>query len=442
MHEGHAARTCCLGSGPSSVNDPCQSNEEYCTSRYVPCQGGLGQRCDLEYAEKCCVSPGADDDNPCAEDCGAWRAHQHTKNAWVRVTAVGVLIIVIVIACYCFRHRRRLCEQLSRFCRTLQNPRNATLLLPTGQVMLQPWREHSVRVALVISNQSYSERPHGYGTLQCAHNDGDAIDASLGSMGYRTMRLRDATRAEIDSAFRSVLQWTSGTNNALVVVYYAGHAVEIPGQSLMWAGVDAPRADPSLHFSTQKCLQGIESMHTVDGAARLGLQDAALNASFVFLADCCRELSEVPDQFGAHLREILAPQSDSNPQQERGRVRRMMRDRNQARQHRLNHSGPALQQACYFIISACRPGQRAFDASDQDNTHSPFTFHLLRHITSVQPLSSLVERLSEGLGDATANQQQATMRSEHSVGEQGGCVSLAPPDFTIPRVPSSTGGSA
>lgn len=92
------------------------------------------------------------------------------------------------------------------------------------------------RVALVIGNAAYSDRP-----LRNPGNDAEAVSALLRGLGFEVTLHRDLDIDGMDAAlaaFRSRLQTTSGIG----LFYFSGHGLQLDGESFL-VPVGAPVGD-------------------------------------------------------------------------------------------------------------------------------------------------------------------------------------------------------
>jgi hypothetical protein len=83
------------------------------------------------------------------------------------------------------------------------------------------------RVALVIGNSAYAS----IGTLRNPVNDARAMNQALRSLGFEVTLLENASKAQIETGLRQFTQRL--TPEAVSLVYYAGHGVQIGGRNYL-----------------------------------------------------------------------------------------------------------------------------------------------------------------------------------------------------------------
>merc|ERR1712031_19148 len=93
----------------------------------------------------------------------------------------------------------------------------------------------------------------------------------------------------------------SGKNDVLVPIYYAGHGVEVgAGGQMMLVPVDARPDDPTLHFSKAQLTCDLLDINTRRIQQAFNIKQVR-RATFVVIADCCRESPSSPAHFITHL---------------------------------------------------------------------------------------------------------------------------------------------
>jgi hypothetical protein len=215
----------------------------------------------------------------------------------------------------------------------------------------QPVEAAEPRHALVIGNSSYEQRP-----LKTPHNDAELMAVTLKSLGFRLIggqALIDASKEEIEVAIvelgKAVRQ-----SKGIAVFYFAGHGVEVGGESyLLPVKMKSFDVDtlPVYSISTNHLLNQLES---------------ANNKINLIILDACRD----------------------NPFTET--------TRSMTRGFKLNHRGKASN----LILYGTRPGQVSYDGS----TNGPFTASLVSNMKKGRGLlddvlrSTVIEteRLTEG----------------------------------------------
>ncbi|CAK9028944.1 unnamed protein product [Durusdinium trenchii] len=338
---------CCLLASTTTTHknqstDPHAVCQRKTCAAYIPCQASRGVNCESRSKTVCCLKatqPSISD--PCqisVEDC----------NSRYMACNAG--------------------DQLGIDCSSrLTDPLRASLLLPGARVSLAPVIEHPRRILLAISCQGYQ---NGYGVLETPHGDADLLAGACESMGYEVIKIQGSSHGAIFEGFRRAVHLVSGTTNALLLVSFSGHAVEINGK-MMWAPEDAVRGDMNTHFNVASVCRDLMEVHLNDGAERFGAMQPAKSLFVVLLADCCREPG------GSHC----------EPFQE-------------ARHGRRRRDRPSL-----YIIYACGPGLLAADAAP-DGSHSPFMHHVVEQIQSERRVSCFAAVVNEELKKTTNYRQE------------------------------------
>jgi TPR repeat protein len=112
------------------------------------------------------------------------------------------------------------------------------------------------RVALVIGNDRYPNLPPNE-QLQRAVADAAAVGRKLTAMGFKVIALANADRRQIDQAIDQVA--ASLDPGGSVVVYFAGHGVDIGGGAYL-IPVDAPAPDQASPRLLEKEAVALESL--------------------------------------------------------------------------------------------------------------------------------------------------------------------------------------
>ena len=95
----------------------------------------------------------------------------------------------------------------------------------TSQTAARPTTSRNERrVALVIGNAAYKSAP-----LTNPVNDASDVAATLRSMGFETILVRDATLAQMRGATREFVDAAASSEVALI--FYAGHGIEAKGRN-------------------------------------------------------------------------------------------------------------------------------------------------------------------------------------------------------------------
>ena len=103
----------------------------------------------------------------------------------------------------------------------------AALALAGSAALLAGLQAGGRRVALVIGNNAYS----GQAVLQNARRDAAAMAAELGSLGFQTTLVEDATRQRFNTAVETFV--TALTPNDIALFYYAGHGAQADGENYL-----------------------------------------------------------------------------------------------------------------------------------------------------------------------------------------------------------------
>lgn len=96
--------------------------------------------------------------------------------------------------------------------------------------------------------------------------------------GFQVICLKDATLNDFHSLQKLLLQEVSGADGAVVLVFYAGHALDISGQ-VHWIPVDAQRDEFPTYQNAYKFLSPIHDMVARRRALLLCIQDACRSFS-------------------------------------------------------------------------------------------------------------------------------------------------------------------
>lgn len=139
------------------------------------------------------------------------------------------------------------------------------------------------RVALVIGNNTYQT----VGTLEKAVNDADAMGRALTAAGFKTSRVINATRNQMNAAINQFVEDVSA--GGVGVVFYAGHGVQVGNQNFL-----IPTDLQNINREADIADQGISLQNVQDKLA-----DA--KARFVLLViDACRD-NPLPKRAGRSL---------------------------------------------------------------------------------------------------------------------------------------------
>ena len=122
------------------------------------------------------------------------------------------------------------------------------------------------RVALVVGNSTYQ----GIGELPNPKNDASDVGTALGRLGFEVTTLIDGDRAGMEEALRTLTRRSVGAD--VVVVFYAGHGMEIDGTNYL-VPVDARlERDTDVEYETVDLEQVLRA--TEGAGLRLVILDA------------------------------------------------------------------------------------------------------------------------------------------------------------------------
>jgi TPR repeat protein len=205
-----------------------------------------------------------------------------------------------------------------------------------------------MRVALVIGNDRYADLPADR-QLTRAVNDATAVAGKLKGLGFEVVLRTNASRADM---LRALAQATHAMEpGGSIVVYFAGHGVEIDGSNYLIPS-DAPSPDEA---SVQLLRDEAISLDTV----MYDLRQAGGRLNVVIL-DACRD----------------NPYSD--PQ-----------GRSMGGERGLARVDPP---SGFFVLYSAGRGQTALDGLKQDSDpNSVYTRVLLRHLADRSPLVDLAK---------------------------------------------------
>lgn len=227
------------------------------------------------------------------------------------------------------------------------------------------------RFALIIGNKDYRGAP-----LANSLNDARDIDDALGDLGFATVRHENITAPELAGRvedFFTMVRRQAG-EGALVLVYYAGHAIQIASRNYL-VGLNNP-----LESAESSRGLKIEPSGGTEDYERLGLYDvqfllSALPADgrtqTLILLDACRN-----NPF-AHLSEERAVDIDSG-------------------------LAPMRAPPGTLIAYATEPGSFASDGRGRNGV---YTKHLLRHVDKMITVEELFRLVRQGVIAETQNRQ-------------------------------------
>lgn len=221
------------------------------------------------------------------------------------------------------------------------------------------FRQHGVYVLLPFANEHNEDVD--YGQLPNASWDAEkvrtcmAVEARYHQV-YRTCL--NASAADMMARFNQLVQFLQGTINALVVIYFAGHGVDIQGV-LHWVGNDG------------SMLNMAEVCEFLIGA------EGIINPTFVFLSDCCRSV------FNAETRHLPL-----NWDADIGNV-------------------PWHARPHFVFFYATEAGGEAHEG--RPNEHSPFCKAFCREVVKPQSLYNLCHKVQREVENQTQFQQRPVL---------------------------------
>ena len=217
--------------------------------------------------------------------------------------------------------------------------------------------EDSSRYALVFGNASYD----GEAVLINSVNDASDMADALNSIGWRVTKVVDADRKGMNKAISAFQDTLSGTKNPTVLLYYAGHGVQLNGQNYL-IPVHETFDDPSDIKNDAISLQSI-----LDGF------DEARVSTEVIILDACRD----------------------NPFQ-----KKMSRSLGGTRGLSVVAKSTGVEGSA--ILFATAPGETAADGSGRNGV---FTQALLKYIRTDIKLQDLVTKVTADVKSATGGKQ-------------------------------------
>ncbi|UFZ08637.1 caspase family protein [Bradyrhizobium ontarionense] len=151
-------------------------------------------------------------------------------------------------------------------------------------------QEPEPRVALVIGNSSYQNAP----TLDNPDNDAHAVAQLLNSAGFEVITATDLTQNEMLKVVQDFSSRVAAHGpNAVAMVYYAGHGVQLAGENYL-IPIDARISAPSdLATSTVRLVDLMATLEAVPSRMRIVVLDACRNNPFPSVNDAGRGLAIV-----------------------------------------------------------------------------------------------------------------------------------------------------
>ncbi len=146
------------------------------------------------------------------------------------------------------------------------------------------------RVALVIGNSSYQNAP----PLDNPDNDARAVARLLNSAGFEVITATDLTQNEMLKVVQDFSSRVAAHGpNAVAMVYYAGHGVQLAGENYL-IPIDARISAPSdLTTSTVRLVDLMATLDAIPSRMRIVVLDACRNNPFPAINDAGRGLAIV-----------------------------------------------------------------------------------------------------------------------------------------------------
>ena len=163
----------------------------------------------------------------------------------------------------------------------------ASLLLAGPISVSAQGLDASTRLAVVIGNGAYPAAP-----LANPLNDARAVTGALRELGFKVVRIEDATRADFELLVEGLPQTLAA--NSVVLFYFAGHAVQYQGQNFLLPvdfALKRPEDLPATSLELGEVLQAIQR-------ARVGMT--------VVVLDACRDypFGSLAEAFGDGLANV------------------------------------------------------------------------------------------------------------------------------------------
>ncbi|MGJ4926303.1 caspase family protein [Bradyrhizobium sp. HKCCYLS2038] len=175
----------------------------------------------------------------------------------------------------------------------LQTPPRALVAAPpatTDAAPIATAQGTEPRVALVIGNGSYQNAP----PLENPDNDAHAVAKLLNSAGFEVITATDLTQTEMLKVVQDFSSRVAAHGpNAVAMVYYAGHGVQLAGENYL-IPIDARISAPSdLTTSTIRLVDLMATLDAVPSRLRIVVLDACRNNPFPAVNDAGRGLAIV-----------------------------------------------------------------------------------------------------------------------------------------------------
>jgi uncharacterized caspase-like protein len=129
------------------------------------------------------------------------------------------------------------------------------------------------RVALVIGNAGYKTMP-----LTNPLNDARAIADALDKLGFKVIRVENASQKQM---FDAVRQFGDALSGGVGLFYYAGHAVQVKGRNYLIPVDAAIEREDEVAFKAFNVSAVLEKMETAKNPLNIVILDACRNNPFV-----------------------------------------------------------------------------------------------------------------------------------------------------------------
>ena len=225
------------------------------------------------------------------------------------------------------------------------------------------WAEN--RLAIIIGNSTYQSA----GTLSNPTNDARLMDSTLKSVGFETRVLLDLTEAKMGEALDQLSREVSKID--VLVVYYAGHAIQIDGENYLIP------VDANLQTEASVARQTIALSSIMKLMARVPVS--------VLLLDACRD-----NPFTA----LIA-----------------LNEKSSSRSVKITRGIAVVRPLGDMLITfATLPNTVAFDG---DGENSPFALALAKHIpTPDSEISVILKRVTGDVLERTSGKQRPQQLSQ------------------------------
>jgi hypothetical protein len=175
-------------------------------------------------------------------------------------------------------------------CQVARRLRSSLVVVALASLAAMAQAPTDIRVALVIGNSAYA----GAAALVNPANDAAAMGATLKTLGFTVVELRDGSRAQMNDAVAKVRANLNG-KQGIGVLYYAGHGLQVDFHNYM-VPVDATLA-----------AAGDVSRQTIDVASVIDAFKSAGNRMNILVLDACRDNPFAGQASGKGLAPLDAP---------------------------------------------------------------------------------------------------------------------------------------